>query len=37
MTVELNPGDIIVVNTNWWMHATNVTEDLSITVTNEYI
>ena len=30
-------GDIIVVNTNWWFHSTSVLEDLSITITNEYV
>ena len=30
-------GDIIFVNTNWWYHSTNVEQDLSITITNEYI
>lgn len=30
-------GDIIVVNTNKWFHATSVLEGLSITITNEYM
>ena len=30
-------GDIIVVNTNKWVHSTSVLEDLSITITNEYM
>ena len=36
LRVDLHPGDIIVVNTNWWEHATYVKEGISITVTNEY-
>ena len=37
MSATLYPGDIIVVNTNWWMHSTKVVgRELSVTVTNEY-
>ena len=33
----LYPGDIIILNTNWWVHQTKVLEgDLSITITNEF-
>ena len=33
----VGPGDIIVVNTNWWYHSTNVLKGTSVTITNEYI
>ena len=33
----LYPGDIIILNTNWWFHETRVLEgDVSITLTNEF-
>lgn len=39
MSATLEPGDIIVVNTNWWMHSTKVIDGggLSVTITNEYV
>jgi hypothetical protein len=37
LSVVLEPGDVIVVNTNWWMHSTSVVQDLSVTITNEYM
>ena len=39
MSATLEPGDIIVVNTNWWMHSTKVVggRGLSVTITNQYI
>lgn len=37
LEVVLEPGDILVVNTNWWYHQTKVLPgDLSITVTSEF-
>ena len=41
MSATLEPGDIIVVNTNWWMHSTTVVGGnggggLSFTITKEY-
>ena len=37
VSVTLDPGDIIVVNTNWWSHSTLVLgADISVTITNEY-
>lgn len=36
METILEPGDVIVVNTNWWYHSTSVLDGLSITITNEY-
>ena len=37
MDALMEPGDVIVVNTNWWFHSTSVEDGgLSITVTNEY-
>ena len=37
VSVTLDPGDIIVVNTNWWSHSTKVLgAAVSVTITNEY-
>eukprot|EP00095_Tigriopus_kingsejongensis_P004003 maker-scaffold1031_size68893-snap-gene-0.28 protein:Tk04003 transcript:maker-scaffold1031_size68893-snap-gene-0.28-mRNA-1 annotation:"hypothetical protein CAPTEDRAFT_142276" len=36
LEATLEPGDVIVVNTNWWYHSTSVLDGLSITITNEY-
>ena len=36
-SVILNPGDVIVLNTNWWEHSTKVVGDkVSITLTKEF-
>ena len=37
MEVTINPGDIIVVNTNMWYHSTKIEGDqISLVITNEF-
>ena len=37
MNITMEPGDILIVNTNLWLHSTSVEQDLSISIHNEFI